>query len=155
MVVITNHTSCFAYKYFNHFKCERSIGPIYLYPLLKNNKQNNKEIVLSVQLGLLVAGYLTDSITFFIISLLIGLACNLSPIIENGISRTWLFIGQTIGQITKTIILTIIYYLLLTPLGLLKRIFTRDQYHFYKAPAKSAWQRIDKLYDSEDLANPW
>lgn len=122
---------------------------------MKNKIQNNKEIILSIQLGFLAAGFVTDSVAFFIVSILIGLLSNLFAKFEKTIAFCWLFIGKTIGVVTKTILLTLVYFFILTPLGLLKRLISKDNYFFNKAPSATSWQSINKTYKKEDLINPW
>lgn len=122
---------------------------------MKHKVQNNKEIILSIQIGFLAAGFITDLLVFYFASILIGLFCNLSVSAEKVIAKYWLFFGKAIGLVSQTIILTIVYYFILTPLGLLKRICTKDVYFFHKTPKEGTWKTMNKLYSKKDLLNPW
>jgi len=48
------------------------------------------------------------------------------PVAARGFHRLWMGIAGVLGYINSRILLTILYYLLLTPYGLISRLFGRD-----------------------------
>ena len=53
----------------------------------------------------------------------VGLGHIIFPVFMSPVHRRWLIIAHYIGRIITTIILTLAYYLVITPSGLLKRAF--------------------------------
>jgi hypothetical protein len=67
----------------------------------------------------------------------------------------WLQFAHFLGTINTKIILTLIFYLILTPIALLYRLFHGD---FLKIKGKSPdsnWYHRDHTYDKSDLEKAW
>ena len=60
---------------------------------------------------------------FFSFLSLIGFSFLLLPVFMNPVYQAWLRIGHFIGKVITILILTLAYYLVITPTALLKRIF--------------------------------
>jgi hypothetical protein len=61
-----------------------------------------------------------------------------------------------IGKINTAIILSIVWFLILLPLSILKHLFTKDSYHFsWDRSATSSWIERNHEYQKEDLKNEW
>lgn len=78
---------------------------------------------------------------FFIVSvlfLLFGLAI---PASLGGIYKSWMKLSRIIGFFTSKIILAILFYLVLTPMGIVMRIFGKDilGINFNKSSSASYW----------------
>jgi hypothetical protein len=48
---------------------------------------------------------------------------------ETRLFRLWLLIGEILGWVNTRILLAIIFFAILTPISLLRRIFVRDPLH--------------------------
>jgi hypothetical protein len=64
------------------------------------------------------------SLTMAVISLLAALLvpAHLTPVI-----KAWMKIGEAMGRVTTPILMAMIYYLIVTPLGVMKRTFSPRQ----------------------------
>ena len=72
------------------------------------------------------------------------------------ISDGWLKFGHVLGAINSRIILTLVYYLALTPLALLKKLFSGNTLQLKKNPGgESYYKQRDHFYVSVDLEKPW
>lgn len=70
----------------------------------------------------------------------------------------WLFttLTQFIGLVVSKIILTLIFFLLLFPLALLSRMFSKkDPLHLKKNSSDSYYSVRNHEYSQEDLKDPW
>jgi hypothetical protein len=85
----------------------------------------NKSVLLG-QLLLILVG------TFFLISVA-------TPKSLNGITKLWLRFGETLGYVISPITLGLIFFLLITPVGVLTRLFGRDELLLKKKNKKSYW----------------
>ena len=70
-----------------------------------------------------------------------------------GVYRTWIKIGHVLGIINTFVILTLFYFCIITPMGLIKRIFKSK-----KAPSipETFWKcRKPPLYDLKFYTRPF
>jgi hypothetical protein len=74
--------------------------------------------------------------------------------IGNIIAYVWLLIGKTMGWINSKILLTIIFFLILTPFAILFRIFTNDPLGLKKKESSYFIER-NHTYTGKDLDNIW
>jgi hypothetical protein len=76
-----------------------------------------------------------------------------APAIVRPLADGWLFIGKTVGRITTPILLTIVFVTVVTPLGLLLRLFGSDPLRLKRDPkAKSYWiERKHRAFAPEDF----
>jgi hypothetical protein len=65
----------------------------------------------------------------------------------------WGFIGKTIGRITTPILLTIVFVTVVTPLGLLLRLFGSDPLRLKRDPKASTYwiERKQRTFTPEDF----
>lgn len=59
-------------------------------------------------------------------ALLLAAAALVVPSVLAPLFRVWMFIGEILGWINTRIILTVLYYLLIVPMGFLMRLTGRD-----------------------------
>ena len=77
----------------------------------------------------------------------------IAPAIVRPLADGWAFIGKTIGRITTPILLTIVFVLVVTPLGLLLRLFGSDPLRLKRdAKAATYWiERKQRAFTPEDF----
>ncbi len=64
----------------------------------------------------------------------------ISPGLLVPIYKTWMRFGVVLGRINSFLILSVIFYLVVTPIGLIRRIFSKDSEKFsYKTAKGSYW----------------
>ncbi len=75
----------------------------------------------------------------------LGLA---APVVLKPVYRVWMALAVVMGFIMTRVILSVVYYLVMTPIGLVMRLFGKDPMHRRIDPdAASYW--IEKSYDDE------
>jgi hypothetical protein len=67
----------------------------------------------------------------------------------------WLQFAHFIGTINTKIILTLIFYLILTPIAFLYRLFHGDFLKIKRKSPDSTWHRRDHTYDKSDIEKAW
>ncbi|WP_296622206.1 SxtJ family membrane protein [Marivirga sp.] len=78
----------------------------------------------------------------------------LSQNITQGINWLWMKLALILGWINTRIILSLIFYLFLTPIALFSRLFTKDPLRL-KQPKDSNFEERNHLYNKEELENIW
>jgi len=73
------------------------------------------------------------------------------------IAQAWLGLARALGAVNSRILLGAIFYLFLTPIALLARLFRRDFLHLDKRSGadRTYWQRRDHAYTAEDIGKLW
>jgi len=76
-----------------------------------------------------------------------------APAIVRPLADGWLFIGKTVGRITTPILLTIVFVTVVTPLGLLLRLFGSDPLRLKRDPKASTYwiERKQRAFAPEDF----
>ena len=104
----------------------------------------------------LLAGRLTSWAPWYWLALALLTAALFLKKTAAFIADCWLKFGHALGAVNSRIILTLVFYLALTPLALLKRLFDGDTLKLRKKPAgESYYEPRDHLYTPADLEKPW
>ena len=67
----------------------------------------------------------------------------------------WLQFSHLIGTVNTKIILTLIFFLILTPIAFLYRLFYRDSLKIKHRTNESNWYHRDHSYNKSDLDKAW
>ncbi len=81
------------------------------------------------------------SLLIAIIFLVLGL---LNSKILNPFKRIWIKFGEILGKVIAPLVLSIVYFIVITPIGLLLRIFGKDLLGIKFLKKKSYWIKRDK-----------
>jgi len=73
----------------------------------------------------------------------VGLITLLTPRLLAPFNRAWFFLGQLLGKIVSPVVLGIIFYGLLTPVGFVARLFGRDELRLKRQSVTTYW--IDRV----------
>lgn len=71
------------------------------------------------------------------------------------ISRLWLKLAELLGAFNSKIILTLVFFLFLTPLAYLFRLFTKNPLQLKKTSAESMYQERNHRYCAADFEKMW
>ncbi len=88
------------------------------------------------------------------LSALIGLVTVTVPKFLAPFNRAWFALGQIMGRIVSPIILGAIFFLMLTPVALVTRLFGRDELRLKRKSVKSYWiERQNNISPDESFKN--
>lgn len=59
------------------------------------------------------------------------------------LNKLWMGLGFVLGMIVSPIVLGLIFFVIFTPVGLMMRLFGRDELRMKPDPAKSHWKTRD------------
>ena len=89
-------------------------------------KDTSKSTILVISMGFLALYLLFAWRWAGITSLVIGLAGILSDTLSNKIEWVWMKLSHILSLIVPSVLLTILFYLILFPISLLSKLFTKD-----------------------------
>jgi hypothetical protein len=85
------------------------------------------------------------------------LLCMVWPVVFRPVARVWLGLSHMLGAVVSRIILSVLFYGLVTPVGLLRRMSGADsmQRGRWKADRDSTFITRNHLYRAKDLDRPY
>ena len=103
-------------------------------------------IVLGVFLGLIALAPLRHGApvrlwAVVLAGLLLAIAW-IRPILLRGPKRAWLFLGFLIGMVVSPIVLAILFYLVITPIGFVMRAVGKDPLQLRAHPERNTYWRL-------------
>ena len=80
---------------------------------------------------------------WLIAGVIIGLVAIIAPGLLTPFNRAWMKLGELMGKVVSPLVLGVIFFVLITPVALVTRLFGRDELHLKKTNASSYW--IDRV----------
>jgi hypothetical protein len=136
-------------------KLEKSRGKGKRAPKPVSNKQARKTALIVAAVLALIAVWNIYRGRFNIVIILGANAVLLTviglfvPVAARGFHRVWMGIAGVLGYVNSRILLTILYYLLLTPYGLISRLFGRDPLDRRGASRDTYWVKREKTRQTQ------
>jgi hypothetical protein len=85
------------------------------------------------------SGWSAVSLVTLIAAISLALATLLSPQLLAPLNRLWYGLGMLLGKIISPIVLGLIFFVLITPVSLVTRLFERDELKMKKRNVESYW----------------
>ncbi len=76
---------------------------------------------------------------FFAISGCFALTTTLAPSLLQPLNHIWFFLGKLLGKIVHPVVLLLLFFILITPISLVTRLFGRDELKLKKRFVQSFW----------------
>ena len=125
------------------------------------DQHTNKEQVTGTGMAMvlicLIAGRLSGMSgydTAAIILLVLTMAC---PVVFKPVAYLWFGMSRFLGRVSSTVFLTLIFFLMVTPVGLIRQRFGYDPFKRgqFKKGAGSCFSTREHLYSKTDLETPY
>ena len=113
-----------------------------------------KETVLVITVGLIILFLVFKSRVFVYCAVAIGLAGVLSAWLSEKIDWIWGKLAWLLGLVTNTALLTVIYFLVITPVAVIRRMRKRGLTRF-DAAATSNFVVREHGFGKKDMENTW
>ncbi len=78
-------------------------------------------------------------IALFAASLIVAVVSLVAPALLAPFNKAWFKLGLLLGKIVSPLVLGLIFFVLLTPVGVIGRLLGRDELRLKKAPVTSWW----------------
>ena len=101
-------------------------------------------------------GRTTATLVTLIVAILFAIATFLAPKLLYPLNRLWYGLGMLLGKIISPIVLGLIFFVLITPVSLITRLFGRDELKIKKRSVESYWiERSPPGPPSESFKNQY
>lgn len=121
----------------------------------ESKAQHPAKTVLVITVGFLVLYLISKQNVFLYISLGVGILGALSSVLAEKIDWIWTKIGWVLSFIVPNIIMTIIFYIILTPTAFLSRIFGKSDPMDLKNSQTSLFKQKETTFSKESFEKPW
>jgi hypothetical protein len=120
-------------------------------------KRPPKEVILVIVVGLLIISRIFTIDNLDMVAIVIGLIGVFSSTLSDKIAWLWFKISDILGYIMSRLLLTLIFFLILTPVALLSRIFRKKDLMEKKIDdsVSSYFDIRNHEYEAGDLRDPW
>lgn len=124
-------------------------------PTITKKQRNETGILLTA--GLVVAGLLTNNQIFYILSLGSAIICLLVPIALQPLTVLWFGLSKILGAISSRILLALIFFLVVTPLALIRKGSGKDSLNLgkFKKGGASVFVERNHSYEPSDMAHQY
>ncbi len=118
-------------------------------------KINSKETIIVLITACLILNCFFKNQIWFYSGILLGLIGIFSNYISEKIHFAWMTLAKLMSKISTTILLFILFFLILTPMALLKKRFSAFNFLLKNNNLKSTFIDINKTYGKSDLEKMW
>ena len=113
-------------------------------------------VFLSLFFYFLIYSNIFLAFTFLLLCFLAAFITLIKPILLTPFNKFWMTLGFFLGKIISPIVLGAIFYLLITPIGVLTRIFRRDELMINSYKRQSFWRiREHKTFSPNSFKNQY
>jgi hypothetical protein len=124
---------------------------------MEYSKEKIKDVGFVVLLFLMISHVYTKNHTLIVISIITILASILFPKILIPLAWIWYGLSELMGMVVSRIVLTLIFYVVITPIGLLRRLLVRKRLKMecWKKDTGSVFTNCEKTFSNTDIENPF
>ena len=122
---------------------------------LQNNKA--KDTGLAIVLLLLIILYFTKIWNLLLPAIVVLIVSILCPQVFDGISRIWFRAVEALSTLASRLILSILFYMLVVPIGLIRKLTGADpmQLRSWKNGRETVFRIRNTTYSAKDMDKPF
>lgn len=119
------------------------------------NREKQLETILVVSTALLLFFLIFGNSWLLYTAFGLSLLGLISRTFANWFNRAWTGLSEILGYVMSRVILTLLYFVILTPLALLYRLFNKDPLQLKRKQSGSYYTERAHVYTRKDLENTW
>lgn len=118
-------------------------------------KNPASETVLAFVCMALIGYFIFEQKEFLFAALGIGLLGLLSKKFSQLLHGAWSFLSEKIGGVMSALLLSLVFFVILSPVAFLFRLFSKETPFYLPKDEKSTFSSRGYSYTQKDLKNPW
>ena len=91
----------------------------------------------------------------FIAAIVFAVVALLRPVLLGPVNRVWLKISDVLGWINTRLVMGVMFFLLIAPIGILMRLFGKDTLNTKLSDEQTSYRVITKVRDKKHLEKPF
>ena len=123
----------------------------------KISKNQAKDTGMAMVLILLLFGLFSADSIYFKLSILFLIINMIYPLIYKPIAIIWLGLSNLLGTIISKIILSLVFFIVVLPVGIIRRLMGFDSLNLrkFKESNHSVFENRNITYSGKDIENPF
>ena len=123
----------------------------------KISKNQAKDTGMAMVLLLLLLGFFLNDSLYFKLSIIFLILNMIYPLIYKPIAIIWLGFSNLLGTIISKIILSLVFFIVVSPVGFIRRLMGFDSLKLrkFKESNQSVFENRDITYSGKDVENPF
>ncbi|MCY7349756.1 MAG: SxtJ family membrane protein [Cytophagaceae bacterium] len=120
-------------------------------------REKTLEAMLTITVGFLVLFLIFKASWLLTAAVVVGLIGVFSNYLSEKITQGWMKIAEVLGRINATILLSAVFFIMVTPMAFLRKLFGgKDLLHLRDArKTPSLYEARDHVYEAKDLEDTW
>ena len=121
------------------------------------NRKKSLEAALAIATGFAVVYYFTEIKALLLVAIVVGAVGLLSDFLSAKVAWLWFKLAELLGRVNGFILLSLLFFVLLTPLAWLMKLFKKDNLKLRKRDSTNASYYTERNHDysAKDIENPW
>ena len=121
------------------------------------SKDQSRDTGMGVVLLLLLIFLRTKKEGVLIAAMLVHIVNMIWPVLYKPVAVVWLGISHLMGTVMSKVLLSILFFLVITPIGVLRRLFGKDSLKLraFKASQDSATVERNHVFTAQDIEKPY
>lgn len=120
-----------------------------------SKKYQVKDTMLVITVGFLVLYVASRKRLFLDIALAVGVIGVFSFYLSEKIDVAWRWLSLVLGKVSNTVLLSIVFFLVLMPMGLVRRMRKKDVLRRFDPKATSNFSRREQVFGKKNMENTW
>lgn len=107
--------------------------------------------------GLVIFSYIFKSASTYLLyaAAIVGVLCIFIPIFGDYLVKAWFKIAEGLGWFNSRVILTVMFYVFLSPIAAVYRLMTKNPMGVKRPDSSSVYVERNHTYAPKDLENIW
>ena len=122
---------------------------------MKISHKDTFKTILVITIGMLLIHLIFSQDWALYLAVFIGLSAIISTFLATKIEWAWMKLAWVLSKIIPNIILALIFYLVLTPVALLSRLFGEPDPLKLKNNSDSIYRHSNKVFEKSTFEKPW
>lgn len=121
------------------------------------SKDQSRDTGMGVVLLLLLIFLRTKKESVLIAAMLVHIVNMIWPVVYRPVAVVWLGVSHLMGTVMSKVLLSILFFLVITPIGVLRRLFGKDSLKLraFKASQDSATVERNHVFTAQDIEKPY
>jgi hypothetical protein len=111
--------------------------------------------ILTISMGFLLIFIAKHYKWALTVSMLMGLVGIFSPYLSKKVDFVWMKLAYYMGMVSRTILLSVIFYVFLLPISLLSKVFAKKDPLLRKNNLSSTYMVVDKNFEPAIFEKTW
>lgn len=120
-------------------------------------KDQARDTGLAMVLLSLILGFFTDAAWFFKLALVLLVLTMIAPELYRPVAYVWLGLSHMLGTVVSRFLLTLVFFVIVLPVGLARRLLKKDSLHLkeFRRGSGTVMKVRDHVYVPSDIEKPY